>query len=109
WSINDGNAGGNYTLTTHDANGTITPHGLDIYATTDSKTYDGTTSSTATPTSAGGQAGDTVTGLTQAFNSKTVMGTNGSTLHVNTGYSVNDGNGGADYAVTLHTATGTIT
>ena len=44
--------------------------------------------------------GDTVTGLSQAFASKNVLGANGSTLAV-TGYTVNDGNGGNDYTVTL--------
>ena len=40
--------------------------------------------------------------------SQNVLGANGSTLEV-TGYTVNDGNGGDNYTVTLHTATGTIT
>ena len=37
-----------------------------------------------------------------------MLGADGSTLAV-TGYTVNDGNGGNDYTVTLVTATGTIT
>ena len=37
-----------------------------------------------------------------------MLGTNGSTLVV-TGYTINDGNGGNDYTVTLCNATGTIT
>jgi hypothetical protein len=37
-----------------------------------------------------------------------VLGTNGSTLVV-TAYTINDGNSGANYDVTLHTAAGTIT
>ena len=49
-----------------------------------------------------------MTGLTQAFTSKNVLGTSGSTLMV-TGYTVNDGNGGKDYTVITETATGTIT
>src|SRR5205814_10514844 len=78
--------------------------------TTDSKTYDGTTSSSATPTVGTGQLknSDTATGLIQAFVSKNVLGTNGSTLQV-TAYTVNDGNSGSNYQVTTHTATGTIT
>src|SRR5206468_2114074 len=36
------------------------------------------------------------------------LGTNGSTLSV-TGYTLSDGNNGANYAVTTHTASGTIT
>src|SRR5439155_920071 len=107
YTVNDGNSGGNYTVTTHTATGTISKHGLDISATTDSKTYDGTTSSTAMPTTAGVQTGDSVTGLSQAFASKNVLGANASTLQV-TAYTVNDGNSGGNYTVSLHTATGTI-
>jgi len=108
YTVNDGNAGNNYSVTLHTATGTITAVSLNIYATTDSKSYDGTTSSSATPTTSGLQTGDTVTGLTQAFQSKNVLGVNGSTLQV-TAYTVNDGNSGNNYTVTLHTATGTIT
>src|SRR5207249_10414565 len=54
------------------------------------------------------QGRDTVTGLTQAFSSKNVLGTNGSTLIV-TGYTVNDGNSGLNYTVSDHIASGTIT
>src|SRR5439155_10250711 len=107
YTVNDTNSGGNYTVTTHTASGTISKAGLDVYATTDSKTYDGTTSSTVTPTTAGVQTGDSVTGLSQAFASKNVLGTNGSTLQV-TAYTVNDANSGGNYTVTTHTATGTI-
>ena len=52
--------------------------------------------------------GDTVTGLSQAFVSRHVLGANGSTLQV-TGYTVNDGNSGNNYTVATHTASGTIT
>ena len=108
YTVNDGNNGGNYTVSLHTATGTITKASLDVYATTDSKTYDGTTSSSAIPTTSGLQTGDTVTGLAQAFVSKNVLGTNGSTLQV-IAYTVNDSNGGNNYMVTLHTASGTIT
>jgi hypothetical protein len=47
-------------------------------------------------------APDSLTGATQAFQSKNVMGLNGSTVTV-TGYTVNDTNGGANYTVTPHT------
>src|SRR6185503_12218593 len=108
YTVNDGNSGGNYTVTLHTATGTITKVALSISATSDTKSYDGTTSSSATPITSGLQPGDTVTGLTQAFQSKNVLGTNGSTLEV-TAYTVNDGNSGGNYQVTLHTASGTIT
>src|SRR2546428_8722803 len=82
---------------------------LDIYAVSDSKGYDGSTTSGGVPTVDTSELknSDTVTGLSQAFQSKNVMGSNGSTLAVS-GYSVNDGNAGANYAVTTHTASGTI-
>src|SRR5205814_3407888 len=110
YTVNDGNSGNNYSVTTHTASGTITAVSLDIYATSDSKSYDGTTSSSATATYSPNPlyGTDTVTGLTQAFVSKNVLGAGGSTLHV-TAYTVNDGNSGANYTVTAHTATGTIT
>jgi hypothetical protein len=110
YTVNDGNSGNNYTATPHTASGTITPATLDIYATSDSRQYNGTSASSQTPTVGMGQlfSPDTVTGVTQAFQSKNVLGPNGSTLTV-TGYTVNDTNGGANYAVTPHTATGTIT
>ncbi|MGH8619392.1 MAG: MBG domain-containing protein, partial [Burkholderiales bacterium] len=40
---------------------------------------------------------------------KNVLGLNGSTLNVDAGYVVNDGNGGGNYSVTLNSALGTIT
>ena len=81
---------------------------------TDTKVYDGTTSSSQTPTyqvvGLGPNTlygGDTFTTLAQAFTSKDVMGTDGSTLAVSD--TINDGAGGADYTVTTETARGTIT
>src|SRR5207245_4644621 len=79
YTVNDGNSGGNYTVTTHTASGTISKAGLVISASTDSKTYDATAKSSATPTVSGVQGTDTVTGLAQAFASKNVLGLNGST------------------------------
>ena len=111
YTVNDGNGGADYTVTLQSATGTITPAALTITATSDSKVYDGTTTSGQTPAESGliMAAGDTLSGLSQAFTSKDVLGTGGSTLTVEAGYTVNDGNGGADYAVTLQSATGTIT
>ena len=108
YTVNDGDGGKDYTVTTQDAAGTITPAALTISATSDTKVYDGTTSSSQAPTHGTLYDGDTVTGLTQAFSSKNVLGSGGSTLTV-TGYTVNDGDGGKDYTVTTQTATGTIT
>ncbi len=108
YTVNDGDGGKDYAVTTQTATGTIMPAPLTITATSDTKVYDGTATSSKTPTYGTLYNGDTVTGLTQAFSSKNVLGTNGSTLTV-TGYTVNDGDGGKDYMVTLQTATGTIT
>jgi hypothetical protein len=107
YTVNDGDGGADYTVTTHSATGTITPAPLTISATSDSKQYDGTTASGQTPTVGTLYSSDTVTGLSQAFASRHVLGTNGSILEV-TGFTVNDGNGGADYQVTTHSAQGTI-
>ena len=108
YKVNDGNGGANYTVTLQTATGTITPAALTISAVSDTKVYDGTLTSSETPAVGTLYGTDTVTGLVQAFESKDVLGAGGSTLQV-TGYKVNDGNGGADYTVTLQTATGTIT
>ena len=85
----------------------ITPAPLAITAVTATKTYDGTTVSSATPTVGTLYGTDSVTGVTQAFASANVLGTNLSTLNVAT-YTVNDGNGGLNYTVTKNPATGTI-
>jgi len=83
---------------------------LTVSAVTDSRVYNGTTSSVGVPTSAGLQPGDTLNGpLTQAYASKNVMGTLGSTLVATGPYTVTDGNGGNNYTVTVNTAPGTIT
>ena len=108
YQVNDGNGGADYTVTLQTATGTITPAALTISAVSDTKVYDGTLTSSETPAVGTLYGTDTVTGLAQAFQSKDVLGAGGSTLQV-TGYQVNDGNGGADYTVTLQTATGTIT
>ena len=71
---------------------------LDISAVTDSKPYDGNRDSSATPSVSGLQGTDTVSGKQQKFQSKNVLGPNGSTLEV-TAYTVNDGNSGGNYSV----------
>jgi Bacterial Ig-like domain (group 3)/Kelch motif/Beta-propeller repeat/YDG domain/Galactose oxidase, central domain len=74
----------------------------------DIKVYDGTTNSVATPTVVGLQGTDTVTGLSESYDTPNV-GT-GKTLTVNAGYTINDGNGGNNYIVTTVTDTnGVIT
>ena len=66
YTVNDGNSGGNYTVTTvTNTTGAITKAALTITAATNTKTYDSTTSATATPTVTGLVGNDTVTGLTR--------------------------------------------
>jgi hypothetical protein len=108
----DGAVKADYQLTgaTAATSATIGKAPLHLLAASDAKQYDGTTTSTATPTVRAGdlQGSDSVDGLMQAFQSKNVLGANASTLQV-TGYAVHDGNGGDNYDVSATTATGTIT
>ncbi|MDB5396169.1 MAG: hypothetical protein JWM91_3675, partial [Rhodospirillales bacterium] len=102
---------GNYTLTGFSGSVNVTKANLVISAVTDMKVYDGTTGSVGTPTVTGLQTGDTIstTPLVQAFGSKDVLGTNGSTLSVINYSAVNDGNSDGNYSVAVNTAPGTIT
>ena len=107
YTVNDGNSGNNYEVTLHTASGEISALKLDINAASDSKTYDGTTGSDGTPTAPGLVGGDELT-ASQSFASRDVLGANASTLVVNSGYLIDDGNSGNNYDVALHTASGTI-
>ena len=95
-----GSAAPNYTLATVSGSVTVTQSGLTVTAAADTKLYDGTTSSAATPTiTAGGiQSGDTAPIWTQAYADKNA-GT-GKTLIPAGG--VSDGNGGAELQLYLH-------
>ena len=99
----------NYNLSTTGALTTtanISPRALSLSAVTDTKTYDGTTSSSGLVAISGHQVGDTIT-ANQMFDSKHALGTGASTLKVGT-FTINDGNDGKNYSVTQNTATGTI-
>ncbi|HMD10873.1 MAG TPA: YDG domain-containing protein, partial [Marmoricola sp.] len=98
----------NYQLTsgTASTSATMEKADLEISAVADSKTYDGTTDSSGTPTVSGLQGGDSVDGLAQRFQSKNVLGAGNSTLEVSA-YSVHDGNSGGNYETHHHTAAGT--
>ena len=105
--VNDGNGGDNYAITfVNDTTGVITARAITVTATTDTKTYDGTTSSAAIPTITAGTLAGTDTGaFTQTFDTANV-GT-GKTL--TPAGSVTDGNGGANYAITfVNDTTGVI-
>ncbi len=107
--INDGNGGANYAISyVTDLTGVITTAPLTVTTQTDTKTYDGTTSSLVLPVVGTLQTGDAVTlaGI-ETFDNK-----NAGTSKVLTpsGTVINDGIGGADYSVTYVTdATGVIT
>lgn len=84
---------------------TITPKPLLLTALSDSKAYDGSTASRVLPRAGGLVPGDTLTGLAQSFDSSAP---GARTLNVSS-YTINDGHGGANYAVTLVPASGRIT
>ncbi|MBI3381778.1 MAG: hypothetical protein HY019_07195, partial [Aquabacterium sp.] len=92
-----GNDAGNYDVTVSNANLVIGRAALTLSAGSDSKTYDGTTASSGTPTVSGLLSNDTVTGLSQVYANKNA-GT-GKTITVG-GYTLNDGNQGGNYEVT---------
>lgn len=95
---------------TYQALADVTARPLTVTAVTDARVYNGTTSSVGSPVAVGVQPGDTLTGtLTQVFASKDVMGVGGSTLTASGTYVVIDGHAGANYAVSVITAPGTIT
>ena len=107
-SINDGNGGNDYSVTLAPANtGTITARAITFTVGTDSKTYDGTTASSGVPTVTSGSLASGDTGnFIQNFDSKQV----GTSKTLTPAGSINDGNGGNDYSMTLAAAnTGTIT
>src|SRR6185503_18333421 len=108
YTVNDGNSGGNYTVSTvDDVTGVITARALTVTAQTDTKGYDGLTTSAGVPLITTGSlaAGDT-SGFLQVFNSKHVGP--GKTLTAS-GLVV-DGNSGNNYAVSFVTdTTGVIT
>ncbi len=105
YTVNDGNGGGNYSVSLQTAMGLIKARPLMISAVPATKVYDKTTASTGVPTVSGLQGGDTVTGLVQVFDSVNA----GPRTLIVTAYTVNDGNGGANYSVSTGTASGSIT
>jgi len=89
------------------ASGTITPASLTLTASSDSRVITGRR---RLPDADGRTlySTDSVTGLTQTFGSKNVLGSGSSTLSVS-GYTSPTGIAEADYTVTLATASGLIT
>src|SRR5256886_9954744 len=71
YTVNDGNSGANYTVTTmDDTTGAITAKALTVTAQTNSKGYDRTTSAAAVPVVVGLRGADTVTGQAVATDNK---------------------------------------
>jgi hypothetical protein len=104
-TVSDGNSGNNYAYTfVNSSTGVISTRPITVTAATDTKNYDGTTSSSATPTITGGSlaTGDTAS-FTQVFDSR-----NAGARTLTASGSVSDGNSGNNYAVTFATASGTI-
>ncbi len=86
----------NYEITYRDATLIITPAELMLWAVTQTKAYDGTTKSNLDIGAKGLMKDDTVIGA-QEFDSKNV----GKNLVKLVGYSINDGNNGNNYKVTI--------
>ena len=107
-TVTDGNSGNNYTVTfVTNMTGVITTRAITVTAVTDTKPFDGTTTSSGVPTITVGSllGGDSAT-WTQSFDTSSV-GT-GKTL-TPTG-TVTDGNSGNNYTVTfVANMTGVIT
>ncbi len=107
YTVNDGNSGANYAVTTvSTTTGVITKAPLTITAVSNTKIYDATPNASAVPTVTGLFGTDGVTGLAEAYANLAVGSSK--TLSV-TAYTIIDGNGGNNYTVTtLNDSTGVI-
>ncbi|MFK3889920.1 YDG domain-containing protein, partial [Sphingomonas sp. NPDC079357] len=95
----------NYTLApVADGTASITKAALKLTAGVDRKTYDGSTASSGIVVVSGLISGDSYA-ATQHFDAKNA---GARVLSVDSGYSINDGNGGGNYDVTLATSAGLI-
>jgi hypothetical protein len=105
---NDVNNSSDYTITTlTNTTGQINAAALTLTALTNTKNFDGTTSAAAIPTVSGLIGSDTVSELSETYD--TAAAGTGKTLSVVSGYTVSDGNSGNDYAVaTVTNTTGEI-
>lgn len=103
-TISDGNGGNNYNVTVHgNSTSAITAKGITLTAPSVSKTYDGTTAYTVTSgdlatLSAALMAGDTVSAASITYADKNAG--SGKTVTLDSA-ALNDGNGGANYSLTL--------
>jgi filamentous hemagglutinin family protein len=106
----------NYTLSQPTvANANINKRNVTVDAVTQTKTYDGTTASTGTPTvsafnagtGAGFITGEGFSALSQAYQSANVLGANGSTLVPS--FTLNGSTTAGNYNITSNNVAGTIT
>jgi hypothetical protein len=103
YTVNDGNGGNNYDVHLFtNTTGVINAAPLTIAAVTNTKIYDGDDTAAAIPTVTGLQGTDTVTDRAEKYDNRNA-GT-GKTLSVSA-YTINDGNGGANYNVSTPTNT----
>jgi filamentous hemagglutinin family protein len=101
--ISDGNGGNNYAIQYLSAGGTLLQAPLAIAAVSDTKAFDGTITSGKTPLVTGLVPGDSLSGNVETFDAA------GIGARILTAASVvNDGNGGANYAISKSTAAGQI-
>ena len=106
--VNDGNGGNNYAYTfTPDTTGQITIRAITVTPLADTKPYDGTTASSVAPNINPALVGTDTSAFVQTFDTAAI-GT-GKTLTASG--TVNDGNGGLNYAITFAApiTTGSIT
>jgi large repetitive protein len=104
-SVSDGNSGNDYAVTlAGNTTGAITARSLQVTATTETKPYDGTTSSSKAPTLTSGTvaSGDTAN-FTQAFDNA-----NAGARNLVPSGSVTDGNSGNNYSYTFVNTAGSI-
>jgi hypothetical protein len=99
---------GNYNIAITNADLTIARAALRLVASDNSKTYDGSTSSDGRVSFTGMKGDDEISGLSQEFSSKNVLGEGNSALQVKAIYTINDGNNGSNYETTLVKGNGTI-
>jgi hypothetical protein len=95
--IDDGNGGANYAISyVDDTTGVITPAQLTVTAQSDTRAYDGSTGSSVAPLLSGATYDPVSTAATQSFADRNA-GT-GKRLSAS-GLVIDDGNGGANYAI----------
>ena len=105
-TVGDGINNGNYVITyVNNTTSTINQAVLNLMAVSDTKLYDGNTTSSKAPIYTGLVQGDSIGNLSQAYDSPQA---GNRTLLVNTDYVVNDGNGGNNYTYNIGTAPGLI-